>query len=83
MDRGYVAIKINKYVPFLGLGLGLSPISPISPIDQSCKIAYINADDNLLLYSPIEILRKVDHLLIFLAQLFITAICAVTESSDT
>lgn len=80
MDRGYVAIKINKYVPFLGLGLVLSPISPI---DQSCKIAYINADDNLLLYSPIEILRKVDHLLIFLAQLFITAICAVTESSDT
>lgn len=80
MDRGYVAIKINKYVPFLVLGLRLSPISPI---DQSCKIAYINADDNLLLYSPIEILRKVDHLLIFLAQLFITAICAVTESSDT
>lgn len=80
MDRGYVAIKINKYVPFLVLGLRLSPISPI---DQSCKITYINADDNLLLYSPIEILRKVDHLLIFLAQLFITAICAVTESSDT
>lgn len=73
MDRGYVAMKINKYVPFF----------KISPIDQSCKIAYINADDNLLLYSPIEILRKVDQLLIFLAQLFITAICAVTESSDT
>lgn len=65
--------KINKYVPFF----------KISPIDQSCKIAYINADDTLLLYSPIGILRKVDNLLIFLAQLFITAICAVTESSDT
>lgn len=65
--------KINKYVPFF----------KISPIDQSCKIACINADDNLLLYSPIGILRKVDNLLIFLAQLFITAICAVTESSDT
>lgn len=45
-----------------------------SPLSQSY---------NLSLYSAIELLGKVNHLLIFLVQLFTTAVCDVTESSDT